>query len=184
MKIEQSNVTKLYLSEIPRLDPIGVFIEDYSKSQGKITIECFGESWSHYWGAMGGRTLAEFFTSCNTSYLAGKLSDIKSGLDDYEAFELKAKKEILKLRRADEIDLDKARYLYDEVDISSLDDDDGEWWCKENCDILSEIFGEEWWYSIPQKENPDYTYLCRIIESVQDGLKQFTKSKKIDEVAL
>ncbi|HAS6054690.1 TPA: hypothetical protein I7122_18325 [Vibrio vulnificus] len=183
MKIEKATVTKLYLSEIPKLDPVGVFLEDYQKGQGKITIECFGESWSHYWPAMGGRSLTEFFVSCNVDYLARKLSDVKPGIDDYEAFEIVATKEVLRKRRADELDADKAREIYDELKISSLDSDDGEWWCRENPEILEDLFGEEWWYSIPKKENPNFGYVCRIITAVQEGLKQYNAEQEEETCA-
>jgi len=42
MKIESTQVTKLVLTELVRLDPICVIVEDLGKSQGKITITCYG----------------------------------------------------------------------------------------------------------------------------------------------
>ncbi|POC14544.1 hypothetical protein, partial [Vibrio vulnificus] len=86
---------------------------------------CFGDSWSHYWSAMGGCSLTEFFVSCNVDYLARKLSGVKPDIDDYEAFEIFATKEVLSQRRDGELDADKAREIYDELKASSLDSDNG-----------------------------------------------------------
>jgi hypothetical protein len=58
-----------------------------------------------------------------------------------------------------------------------LNDDDGLAWCKMNSDILHDIFGDDWWYSIPQKENHEYQYLSLIIDAVREGLKQVTTAK-------
>ena len=35
---------------------------------------------------------------------------------------------------------------------------------------MNELMGDEWWYRLPQKPNPDYVYLCRIIRTVQEAL--------------
>ena len=52
MKIEASKVTKLLISEVQGLDPITVFLEDYEPGKGKITVSCWGKSWTAYWGGM------------------------------------------------------------------------------------------------------------------------------------
>ncbi|TLS65138.1 hypothetical protein [Photobacterium damselae] len=179
MDIEQSQVTKLVLSNLERLDPITVFLEDLAPRKGKITIECFGKSWSSYWGGMGERSIAEFFVSCDNHYLAKNLSSIPSDIDDYEEFVNVLKKAVLKERRAGDLDQDKARDYFDEIESaeSNLNDDDGLAWCKMNYDLLLEILGEDWWYEIPKKANSDYKYLCNIIDVVREGLSQMTKPK-------
>lgn len=101
MKIEESQVRRLTISEVPSLDPIRVMLEDIGPGQGRINIECWGKSWANFFGGMGERTIAQFFVSCDEHYLAGKLGD----------------------------------------------------------SIEADIF------------DPDYTYLCRIIKTVQDALK-------------
>lgn len=39
-------------------------------------------------------------------------------------------------------------------------------------DLLAEFFGPEWWHesSTATEPNPDYSYLCRVIRAVRDGL--------------
>jgi hypothetical protein len=59
------------ISEVNALDPIRVFIEDIADGKGRITITCFSSAWVGYWGAMGKRTMTEFFTDCDSNYLSG-----------------------------------------------------------------------------------------------------------------
>lgn len=73
MRIAQSTATRIELTEVPRLDPIRIYLEDYEPGRGRITISCYDAAWVGYWGAMGGRTIAQFFISCDAEYLAGNL---------------------------------------------------------------------------------------------------------------
>lgn len=181
MKLEQSTVVRLRLTELERLDPVTVFLEDFEPRKGKITIECYGKSWSSYWGGMGDSTIAEFFVGCNDSYLAKNLSSIDSSLSDYDAFWLKVKSEICSKRRYGTFEEDEARELFDAIENAQCelcDDATGLGWCQQNADKLHEILGDDWWFDIPTKPNPDYQYLCRIIQAVREGLKEYLKSKE------
>lgn len=175
MKVERSQVTKLTITGAHRLDPITVFAEDIGPRQGKITIECWGKSWSAYWGGMGDSSIAEFFRSCSTDYIANKLSDIDANLTDETAIEEGARRQIVQLRRGEllrsghrigraDITRDEARELWEEVDRASFGADG---WAEAK--LLQNIFGDEWWYRLPTRPNPEYGYLCRIIEAVQAG---------------
>lgn len=73
MIVRESTVTRLAITEVPRLDPIRVYIEDYEPGKGRITISCFDMAWVGYWGAMSGSTISEFFTRCGADYLAGNM---------------------------------------------------------------------------------------------------------------
>lgn len=172
MEIETSTVTKYKLTKLDKLDPVTVICEDLGPRQGKIIIECFGESWSAYWGGMGSRNIIEFFCSCNEGYLANKLSSISSSIDDYEGVTQKARAEIIKLRKEHELCRSKARELWDSV--GSIED---KYTCDCEHEALEEIFGSEWWYCIPQKTNHRYEYLCRIIQAVQEALKTTTQKQ-------
>jgi hypothetical protein len=56
------------------LDPIRVIVENFGESnQGMITITCYGKAWTAYWGAMGNRSVHDFFLSCDAPYLVGCL---------------------------------------------------------------------------------------------------------------
>lgn len=54
------------------LDPIDVYIRMDSESAGRITIQCFDQCWTAYWGAMGG-SMREFWDRCNVGYLTNSL---------------------------------------------------------------------------------------------------------------
>ncbi|EKO3439457.1 hypothetical protein NTE19_003349 [Vibrio fluvialis] len=179
MKVTTSNVVRIQLTELDRLDPITIFLEDFEPRKGKITIECYGQSWSSYWGGMGDRSIAEFFIDCNNSYLAGNLSRISSDVDDYEGLGKKLKKAILEQHANKQIDDDEKDDLLDELEEaqSYLNDDDGMAWCKMDGAILPKVFGDDWWYSIPKKSNHEYQYLCRIIDAVRAGLVEYLKEK-------
>lgn len=166
MKIETSQIKKVSLTEIDDLDPITVILENYEPGKGKIIIECYGQSWSSYWGGMSGDPVEDFFCRCDEHYLAGNLAPgLRSELDDLEGLVDHARDDICTRRRELELDKDEARKLFELADdlrgVESLDS---------AASPMSEIFGDEWWYSIPEKPNPDYQYLCKIINAVKSGL--------------
>lgn len=163
MKVETTTVTKMTISEVQSLDPIAVYLEDQGTGRGKITITCFNESWSYFWGAMGDQTLSEFFCSCDEHYIAKKLgSGLRSSVVDSEKIPDHARAHIVELRRDGGLERAEARELYDEAE-----------WIEgqEDHDLLYKIFGCEWWDDLPTKPNPDYEYLCRIITTVQSALR-------------
>lgn len=169
MKVLQTAVRQLTITDVERLDPISVYLEDYGIGQGKITITCFGESWTAFWGGMGNRTLSEFVKSCDNHYLAKNLSKIPSEIDDFTKLQKDLVKVVLKKRRADELNAQEARDFYDQVDgLRHLEP--SEILTKHN--LLYNLYGDEWWYCIPKKPNPDYEYLCRIITTVREALKE------------
>lgn len=66
-------VTALEITGAPSLDPIRVILQEYGPGQGRIIIECFGEAWGNYWGAMG-QQLAEFVAGCEGDYVVNRLA--------------------------------------------------------------------------------------------------------------
>lgn len=53
-------------------DPITVLLRDLGGG-GQIIVECYGDAWAHWFGAIGSGTLREFLSGCSEDYLAGKL---------------------------------------------------------------------------------------------------------------
>lgn len=152
MGIISSQVTKLHITGLDRLDPVHVFIENLRKGEGRITITCYGKAWSSYWGAMGSNTLEQFFCSANEQYLSNKLSTI-----DSESY-----------------DVDAIRKDAEERGIECWRDDP---W--NDYDFLNKMYGGDmigWHDSLPKMVNPDYSYLCRIIKAVQDALAELKVS--------
>jgi hypothetical protein len=181
MKIEQSTVTKLTITGAPALDPITVYAEDIGPRQGKITIECYGKSWSAYWGGCGDKGVAAFFRSCNADYIANCLDRGIEG-SKYDASEAgnELKKIVIERRRLcdgwrpgvlknwnyDSLEKAEARELWSDIERETFYDDPAV-----NRELICAVVGhDEWWQAIPTTSNPDYVYLCRIIKAVQDGL--------------
>ncbi|MCS0235780.1 hypothetical protein NDJ81_00140 [Vibrio alginolyticus] len=182
MKLEQSNVIRLRLTELERLDPITVFLEHFGAHRGRITIECFGRSWSSFWPAMGCQ-LEEFFIDSNDDYLAKNLaSQLDSDIYDFDQLETHLKRRILANFFHRHIDRKKAEKLMEQVsdlDCSVMPCEE-QVWLSDNARLLSEVYGEDWYYDLPKCDNPEYGYLCRIIQAVREGLKLYLQSKEIE----
>jgi len=176
MKIQESTTRKLLLTEVKALDPITVFLEDLEPRKGKITINCWDSSWSAYWGGMGKNSIAEFFISCNNSYLIGNLSRVNANIDDYDHLDVWLKSEIIKLRKDRDIDKDEAAELWSDIEINCQN---CEHWIKSESGnkLCHKVIGDDWWHSIPSISNPEYLYLERIVDAVRDALKQTLISK-------
>ncbi len=187
MKIETTQVTKLLISDLmaepQKLDPVTVILEDHAPGKGRIIIECYGKSWSSYWGAMGKETIAQFFATCSADYLIGNLDpQLQSGRFSGEALVELARKTIIS-RRADwrgrdrsftYLEKEECRRLYDKADELRGHDsiDQAITW---DFELLQEVFDttEPWHFVADATEpNPDYLYLERIVGAVQQALLQ------------
>jgi len=148
MKIEQSKVTKLHLTELDNLDPVTVYLEDYELGKGRITIECYGESWTTYFNAMGKNTLSVFIPGCDKHYLMGRFAH---NIDEQI------------------IDMDKLQEEADEKGVLIPSDEP---WKDSNFmnDMYSLVDPYGWWDCLPKKTNPEYMYVCRIIEAVKKAM--------------
>lgn len=169
MKVEKSTVTKLHLTELKNLDPVTVIFENYELGKGKIIIECYGRSWSSFWPAMG-CTIEEFFISCDDDYLAKNLQYMPATVDDEDAIQQMIWKAVIKSRRHGDLSSYEAREIWENSSIEVLKDGIQ----TIDFDVCQRLF-EGYWYdiSLPQKPNPSYVYLCRIIKAVQEGLKEY-----------
>lgn len=143
MKITESTVTKLCLTEIKGLDPVTVFLEDFGPGQGKLTVECFGDAWSQYWGSMGAGDLISFLASANVEYIAMKLfsSDLSREVVDYE-----------------KIAADIGEDLVEECTLLQHEDK------------VSAAYGDDWRFQLPHKLSHHYEYLLRIVNAVKEAV--------------
>lgn len=82
MKLTTKPTTMLLIEDLMqpphRLDPIRVITENFEPGKGRIIITCYDAAWVGYWGAMGGKTVEQFFTSCDADYLAGNMGCARS----------------------------------------------------------------------------------------------------------
>ncbi|HDS7330510.1 TPA: hypothetical protein QH448_004970, partial [Enterobacter kobei] len=49
MKVEKNDVLAFTISDVERLDPVRVVIENYEPGKGHIIITCFGKAWTGAW---------------------------------------------------------------------------------------------------------------------------------------
>ena len=174
MNIEQSKITKLKLVDLDRLDPITVFIEDIEIGKGKITIECYGKSWSYYWGGMSGKTVLGFFSTTGIDYLSNCLWDHSKDQceDDYDGIQKLVKDRVLDYRKDYRITKESARAMYDIDDWSEYAPEHqyAEWSVPddvEDDDFETISLNYE---SIPTKNTAEYDYLISIVSAVKDAL--------------
>ena len=166
MNIEQTQVTTLKITDIDKLDPVTVYLEDHGPAEGTITFTCYGQSWSAYWGGMGDQTIAEFFCSCDHHYIASKVSSLPIAVVDEAALHAFALNAVKQRLDSGEIDADEAEEIRGRIEFHGLSEVAG------NEDLLCDAVGGEWWHYLPEKTNPDYEYLCRVIDTVQDAIRQ------------
>lgn len=172
VKVEQSQVTKLVITDVERHDPIHVYLEDYGDNQnGRITISESGCSWSCFWGSMGG-SLTEFIQRINNHYWIGNLdSNLIYEIDaDNDANAEYAKKKVIELRKYDEIDKYEAREYWDLIEAS----DD----VKDDCcnsfigDKLTTLFDDAWHADWPSIPNPKYLRMESRLNAAREALKK------------
>jgi hypothetical protein len=169
MNVERSQVTKLTITGAHRLDPITAFLEDLGPNQGKMTVECWGRSWSAYWGGMGG-TLTDFLRRVSVDYLAGCFARgpaINSSVYDPEKLEATLKREVLKERRAylSSISKAKARAMWEEIEGMDFEHP-----YHIRSSLLAELLGDDWQCALPEKPNPDWVYLSSVIRAVKEAI--------------
>lgn len=169
MMITETTARKVVIQGIPNQDPIAVYLEDQGPGAGKITITCFDDCWTNYWGSMGGdQTISQFFQHASDSYIAGKLHhETKPTVVDIEAIEAHVKMSILKERRQGDLTEKAARELWENVDSIEFDMP-----IEVNAGFFHDVYGDEWWYRLPHKPNSKYEYLVRIIQTIKAALAQ------------
>lgn len=172
LKITKTTVARIIIEGADRLDPITVFLEDIAPKNGKITVTCFGESWSAHWGGMwDGLTVAQFFTKLNAQYIIGYFSpQLRGGCYSADKTAEAATREVLKLRRENEFDFAEARQAYEDSK-SIIHAESIERLHQSHNKLLTTIWGPDWWHCTEEEPNPKYQYLTRIVDAVQLALK-------------
>jgi hypothetical protein len=163
MNIKRSKVDKISISGIPNQDTINVYLEDFGPGQGRIVIEQFGDAWSYYWGAMGKRTMLQFFEECDDDYLIQKLTGELSTRSSTDVGKLCAWTKQMVIDRRHDRDLNKlqARLLWDEANQMEYDG------LEANQDILYKVFGPDWYECLPQEPNPKYEQVRQVVKTVK-----------------
>ncbi len=169
MKTQTSMVKKIVITDIPNLDNVAVYLEDYEEGKGKITITCFNKSWTYYWGCMGECNLTKFIIGCDNHYLSGKLNpNVDSDVYDEEGFENYAKEHVIRRRKERCLSKEEARESYDRCFLLA---EYKEFDSKEYAQLMYDIFGDDWYDCSPKKPNPEYSYFCRILDVIKEALR-------------
>ncbi|MDF7489410.1 hypothetical protein NFG33_00935 [Proteus mirabilis] len=173
MKIEQSQVTKLVITDLERHDPIHVYLEDYGNNrQGRVTISEFGKSWSCYWGGMG-MSLTEFLLWITNQYWIGCLdSSLEREIDaDNKENIAFVRKQIIELRKNKDINEFEARSMFDDAEYRDDIKQD-----VLSCDPFNkygDLLGDDPWLAPwPKQENPDYWRMESRLNAIREALKQ------------
>lgn len=184
MKVTETKVLSLEISELDHFDPIRVVTENYGPGRGRITISCEGKAWTSAWFAMSDRTIEQFFCDCGNDYLINNMAgDMRSEIDDDNDTHIRfMQKELLRLRREGEISKDEAHECWEEIDGS---DDIKSTVCSGNS-CISQIpyFSTDPWYlPWPSVPNPAYKRLDDMFNIVRGALNQHlaVKAKALDE---
>lgn len=105
MIIEDFVVKAEVIKDAPGLDWVHVYWADVVPGKGSCVITCYGAAWTCYFGAMGGRSIRQFFMECDAEYLANAMSNKPHLKEQKRHFEylkriVQAVKESLKTERA------------------------------------------------------------------------------------
>lgn len=158
MKVETIVVKTIRISEIERLDPITLSIDD---ANGKLTVEVYGKSWSASWGSAQRTSVASFFLSCDNGYLVNCLDrGISSTITDFDEIPNYLKRLVLEGRRGCDFDAKVAREMYDSLENVSFENHEQLYHFR-----LSAI--SDWQHDLPTMINPDYNYLDRIVTAIK-----------------
>lgn len=151
-EITEKQVTAITIPKTKSLDPVTVFLEDFSPRVGRITIICYSKVWAYMWGGMGDSTIAEFVLSCDNHYLAKNLLQGNTTETDLDEIERRVKAKL-----GDEF----TEYEWDFSNVYLLDREQ-----------MSQLFGPEWFMDLPTRATNDFHYLFRILDVVKAGLRK------------
>lgn len=173
MDIQRNFVEKIKISDTESthgLDPVEIIIENYGEGRGKIIISCYVDSWTGYWGSMGG-TIEEFFQRVSNDYLIGKMSDSREAEPDTDADPDFLRSEIIRQRKSGHLDRVEAAAAWRYVDDFSPDRN--RLCYAETPPELAVLEGidEPWYYPWPKKPNHNYDRLSRILDLVREVIK-------------
>lgn len=75
MKVQNINSHAIVVADVKGLDPIMVVFVDYANGSGRIVVQCYGEAWTAWWGAMGAHAgnVQAFIAAVEADYLANSL---------------------------------------------------------------------------------------------------------------
>lgn len=64
---------RIYRFHPDGLDPIAVYVEQFGPTASRITVQCYAQAWTAYWGSHGEAGVEAFIASCSADYIADNL---------------------------------------------------------------------------------------------------------------
>jgi hypothetical protein len=183
MKIETSTIEKIRLTEVEKLDPIDVFWEATSPTSGKVTINCYGKSWTSFWPAVGEKGIKAFFKRSSNCYIIGYLDNkVDSTEPDWDAYKAllvqKARdastKDFIRDSELEDVIFainsvcddslsEKKQNDYDKLDPSSLLLNEGL-----SEDVINDFLDLD--IDVPTQVHHQFAYLSRIVDAVKASI--------------
>lgn len=62
------------------IDPVAVYVEQFGQNSSRMTVQCYAQAWTAYWGSHGGNGLESFVVGCHPEYVADNLTWGNNGL--------------------------------------------------------------------------------------------------------
>ena len=150
MKTTKAKTETYLLSDIDKLDPVTVYVTNYTPGQGKIVIECYGSAWAYFWGGMGENNLQEFFIESSNDYILGKLLEETRQTDFDEINEVAQKRGF-------------SICVSSDVAVAMQSQE------------MAECFGDEWYMDLPRCKTTEYDYVNRIVNAIKSAFAEELK---------
>jgi len=64
---------RIYRFHPDGLDPIAVYVEQFGPEASRITVQCYAQAWTAYWGSHGEAGVEAFVAASNADYIADNL---------------------------------------------------------------------------------------------------------------
>lgn len=71
---------RVYRFKPQGIDPVTVYVEQYGPRSSRMTVQCYAQAWTGYWGSHGDAGLEHFFMTSGSDYLSGGLEWGTNGL--------------------------------------------------------------------------------------------------------
>jgi hypothetical protein len=71
---------RIYRLHPEGLDPITVYVEQFRPGASRMTVQCYAQAWTVYWGSHGDCPLEEFVCSSSAEHIADGLTWGNGGL--------------------------------------------------------------------------------------------------------
>lgn len=172
MNISKELITKVMIEDAQGVpDTIELFMQDLGPKKGSITVRYAGSTWSTSWGAMTKPTVMAFVASCSEDYLIGCLCPMSEMVEDLVKMKVISIREVLRLRRRNDLTAHVARELYERATLMSSP--------HSSPDLMCSVWGDEWWHQIPVVDNPGYRRMERVMTAIREALRQLITTEQV-----